>query len=93
MTVAGSLSSSNFTSARRHRRLPSSDLKQVNNDGKRRAILITNVLSGEEQGEHFQLAAVQICTENYARGTGGTEENLHSSHVFSRSLVVDSTPS
>ena len=29
-TAAGSLSSSNFTSARRHRRLPSSDLKQVN---------------------------------------------------------------
>ena len=65
----------------------------INNDGKRRAILITNVLSGEEQGEHYQLAAVQICTENYARGTGGSEENLHSSRVFSRSLVVDSTPS
>ena len=29
-TAAGSLSSSNFTSARRHRRLPSSDLKQAN---------------------------------------------------------------
>ena len=28
-TAAGSLSSSNFTSARRHRRLPSSDLKQA----------------------------------------------------------------
>ena len=65
----------------------------VNNNGKRRAILITNVLSGEEQREHFQLAAVQICTENYARGTGGTEENVHSSLVISRSLVVDSTPS
>ena len=65
----------------------------VNNDGKRQAILITNVLSGEEQGAHFQLAAVQICTENYARGTGGAEENVHSSRVFSRSLVVDSTPS
>ena len=64
----------------------------INSDGKRRAILITNVLSGKEQGEHFQLAAVQICTENYARGTGGTEGNLHSSRVFSHSLVVDSTP-
>ena len=29
-TAAGILSSSNFTSARRHRRLPSSDLKQAN---------------------------------------------------------------
>ena len=64
----------------------------INNDGKRRAILITNVLSGEEQGEHFQLAAVQICTEKYSRGTGGTVGNLHSSRVFSHSLVVNSTP-
>ena len=63
------------------------------NDGKRRAILITDVLSRGEQGEHYQLAAVQSYTENYARGTRGTEENLHSSPVFSRSLVVDSTPS
>ena len=46
------------------------------NDGKRQAILITDVLSGEEQGEHYQLAAVQIYTENYAIGTGGAEENL-----------------
>ena len=36
------------------------------------------------------MAAVQIYTENHARGT---EENLHSSRVFSRSLAVDSTPS
>ena len=34
-TAAGSLSSSNFTSARRHRRLPSSDLKQANRGGRR----------------------------------------------------------
>ena len=46
------------------------------NDGKRQAILITDVLSGEEQGEHYQLAAVQIYTENYAIGTGGAGENL-----------------
>ena len=46
------------------------------NDGKRQAILITDVLSGEEQGEHYQLAAVQIYTGNYAIGTGGAEENL-----------------
>ena len=52
------------------------------NDSKRRAVLITAVLSGEEQEEHYQLAAVQIYTENYARGTGGTEENLNSSRVF-----------
>ena len=38
------------------------------------------------------MAAVQIYTENYARGTVATEENLHSSRVFSRSLAVDSTP-
>ena len=66
----------------------------INNDGKPRGILITNVLSGKEQGEHDQLAAVQICTESYARGTGGTEENLLTFFTcFSRSLVVDSTPS
>ena len=52
------------------------------NDSKREAIRITAVLSGEEQGEHYQLAAVQIYTENYARGTGGTVENLNSSRVF-----------
>lgn len=52
------------------------------NDGKRRAILITGVLSMEEQGERYQLAAVQSYTENYARGTRGIEENLHSSRVF-----------
>ena len=52
------------------------------NDSKRQAILITAVLSGEEQGEHYQFAAVQIYTENYARGTGGTEENLNSFRVF-----------
>ena len=51
------------------------------NDSKRQAIQITAVLSGEEQGEHYQLAAVQIYTENFARGTGGTEENLNSSRV------------
>ena len=51
------------------------------NDSKRQAILVTAVLSGEEQGEHYQLAAVQIYTENFARGTGGTEENLISSRV------------
>ena len=52
------------------------------NDSKRLAILITAVLSGEEQGEHYQLAAVQIYTENFARGRGGSEENLTSSRVF-----------
>ena len=51
------------------------------NDSKRQAILVAAVLSGEEQGEHYQLAAVQIYTENFARGTGGTEENLNSSRV------------
>ena len=45
--------------------------------------MITDVLSGEEQGEHYQLAVVQIYTENYARGTGGTKVNLNrSSRVF-----------
>ena len=55
----------------------------LNENGSKRhlAILITAVLSGEEQGEHYQLAAVQIYTENFARGTGGTEENLNSSRV------------
>ena len=61
---------------------------------KGQAILITAVMSGEEQVEHYQFAAVQIYTENYARGRGGTEENLNSFRVFfSRGLVVDSTPS
>ena len=63
------------------------------NDSKRHAILIADVRSGEEQGERYQLASVQIYTENYARGTEGTEENLNSPRVFSLSLVVDSTPS
>ena len=48
------------------------------NVGKRRAILITAVLSRVEQGEHCQLAAVQIYSENYTRGTVATEENLSS---------------
>ena len=55
------------------------------NNSKRQAVLITDVqqlLSGEEQGEHYQLAVVQIYTENYARGTGGTEINVNSSRVF-----------
>ena len=62
------------------------------NDSKRQASLIPDVRSGEDQGERYQLASVQICTENYAGGTGGTEENLNSSRVFLLSLVVDSTP-
>ena len=48
--------------------------------------MITDVLSGEEQGEHYQLAVVQIYTELYARGTGGTEINLNSSCFFFFSL-------
>ena len=52
------------------------------NDSKQQAVLITDVLSGEEQGENYQLAVVQIYTERYARGTGGTEVNLNSSRVF-----------
>ena len=39
------------------------------------------------------MAAVQIYTENYARGTGSSEEKLNSSRVFFSSLVVDSTSS
>ena len=63
------------------------------NDSKQQAVLITDVLSGEEQGEHYQLAVVQIYTELYARGTGGTEINLNSScFFFSLTVVVDSTP-
>ena len=53
------------------------------NVGKRRAILITAVLSRVEQGEHCQVAAVQIYTENYTRSTVATEENLSSSRLFS----------
>ena len=56
------------------------------NDSKRQAIRITAALSGEEQREHYQLAAVQIYTESYARGSGGSEENLNSSRVFSSLL-------
>ena len=64
------------------------------NDSKQQAVLITDVLSGEEQGEHYQLAFVQIYNERYARGTGGTEVNLSSSRVFfSLTLVVELTPS
>ena len=56
--------------------------------------MITDVLSGEEQGEHYQLAVVQIYNERCARGTGGTEVNLSSSRVFfSLTLVVELTPS
>ena len=52
------------------------------NDSKRQAIQITTLLSREEQGGHYHFAAVQIYTDNYARGAGGTEENLNSSRVF-----------
>ena len=56
--------------------------------------MITDVLSGEEQGEHYQLAVVQIYNERYARGTGGTEVNLSSSRVFfSLTPVVELTSS
>ena len=53
------------------------------NDSKRQPILNTAVRSEEEQGQHYQFSAVKIYTENYARGTGGCEENLNSSCVFS----------
>lgn len=52
------------------------------NDSKRQDVLITDVLSGEEQGEHYQLTVVQIYTEHCPRGTGGTEVNLNSFRVF-----------
>ena len=56
------------------------------NDSKRQSIRVTAALSEEKQREHYQLASVQIYTESYARGTGGSEENLNSSRVFSSLL-------
>ena len=65
------------------------------NDSKRQAILITDVLSGEEQVEHYQLAAVQMYTENYARGTAIQEALRRKPELFTcfspLSLRVDST--